>query len=152
MEFMVIILLLAGLYFITTVFNKFQTYTLTMYEKDLQSFLSGIDYDEIAEQNDTIETKQRKRREQYWKVLKSARNLHYAHDHCEACNRYSDSLEAHHVTYENLNYETVDDIRLLCNECHTRIHQILGYDKTTKYPIDIVKKDVLQNMEETKMD
>lgn len=40
---------------------------------------------------------------------------------CEKCNS-KENLCLHHLTYERLGHETQEDIMVLCNDCHKKIH------------------------------
>ena len=40
---------------------------------------------------------------------------------CETCGERR-RLEAHHTSYEREGRETVDDLRMLCRDCHQRAH------------------------------
>jgi len=68
-----------------------------------------------------------------WEALKLLR-LIIAKDRCECCGSTT-RLELHHVTYERLTNEDIDDVRIVCRSCHQNIHDKLGTDRTTKYPI-----------------
>lgn len=72
-----------------------------------------------------------------WKQLKLER-LRIAQHKCESCGS-THNLHLHHITYERLTQELIEDVVILCNGCHTHIHSILGYDRTTLYPISIIK-------------
>lgn len=75
-----------------------------------------------------------------WAKLKQTR-LKIAQNKCECCSS-THRLHLHHVTYERLTQEHIDDVAILCggiNGCHNRIHNILGYDRTTLYPISTIK-------------
>lgn len=41
---------------------------------------------------------------------------------CQRCGAH-DHLEVHHRSYENLGRETLDDLEVLCDECHDREHE-----------------------------
>jgi 5-methylcytosine-specific restriction endonuclease McrA len=56
---------------------------------------------------------------------------------CEVCGS-DEKLEAHHNTYARLGNENLEDLNLLCRNCHQEIHNILGYDRRTKYNISIL--------------
>lgn len=76
-----------------------------------------------------------------WHTLKNQR-LKIAQYKCECCGSTT-QLQCHHITYERLTAEHIDDLVILCgglNGCHQRIHNLLGYDRTTEYPISILKK------------
>ena len=80
-----------------------------------------------------------------WYLLKTKR-LIIANYKCECCGSNS-QLQCHHITYERLTRERIDDLVILCggsNGCHQRIHNLLGYDRTTEYPISILKNCTCQ--------
>lgn len=75
-----------------------------------------------------------------WQNLKKQR-LTIAQHKCEYCGSVY-QLQCHHITYERLTMEHIDDLIILCggsNGCHQRIHNLLGYDRTTEYPISVLK-------------
>ena len=75
-----------------------------------------------------------------WHNIKNER-LKIAQYKCECCGS-TNQLQCHHITYERLTREHIDDLAILCggsNGCHQRIHDLLKYDRTTKYPISILK-------------
>ena len=69
-----------------------------------------------------------------WKQLKADR-LAVANYKCESCGS-EHNLELHHITYEQLTAEHIDDLRILCNICHNKLQAQLGYDRKTLYPIN----------------
>lgn len=75
-----------------------------------------------------------------WHAIREKR-LAFAQHKCEVCSS-TESLQCHHITYERLTNEHIDDLAILCggsNGCHQRIHDLLGYDRATEYPISILK-------------
>ena len=75
-----------------------------------------------------------------WQQLRNTR-LRIAHHKCESCGS-THQLQCHHITYQRLTNEHIDDLAILCggsNGCHQRIHNLLGYDRTIEYPISILK-------------
>lgn len=76
-------------------------------------------------------------RTEQWKQLKLER-LRIAQYKCESCGS-THNLHLHHITYERLTQERIEDVAVLCNECHNYLHSVLGYDRTTLYPISIIK-------------
>lgn len=48
---------------------------------------------------------------------------------CEAC-ACAKNLHVHHVTYERLGAEEVSDLRILCENCHDRLH--IAFDESRK--------------------
>ena len=72
-----------------------------------------------------------------WRTLKFSR-LMIAQYKCESCGSFH-NLNLHHITYERLTQEALEDVAILCGGCHTKLHNILGYDRTTLYPISIIK-------------
>jgi hypothetical protein len=75
-----------------------------------------------------------------WKALKKQR-LVLAKHKCEVpgCTTVH-NLECHHVTYERLTIEYIEDLRIVCRTHHQAIHNKLGYDRATDYPISILKE------------
>lgn len=53
---------------------------------------------------------------------------------CQSCGSQS-SLNCHHITYEDLGLESLDQLITVCTTCHTALHKHLGYDRTTIYQI-----------------
>lgn len=51
-----------------------------------------------------------------WFVLKYVRSL------CERCGGIY-KLNVHHKTYEHLGHEKLEDLEVLCRECHARQHE-----------------------------
>ena len=49
---------------------------------------------------------------------------------CVICGA-TDDLNVHHITYKHLGYEPLKDLRTLCSDCHTDIHEQVGYPQTT---------------------
>ena len=72
---------------------------------------------------------------------KSVRRLVLSRDNhcCKACTSTS-SLNIHHITYKRLGDERLSDVVCLCNNCHTKLHDILGYDRETEYPIEVLNE------------
>ena len=70
-----------------------------------------------------------------------ALTLSRAGNKCEHCGS-TNSLQCHHTSYEWLSEggeNELADLAILCSFCHNRIHEIAGYDRTTKYPISLLK-------------
>lgn len=72
-----------------------------------------------------------------WKALKQQR-LALANNACEHCGCKS-NLHLHHVTYKRLGAEELSDLRIVCFSCHNKIHEKLGKDRLTDYPLSILK-------------
>lgn len=73
-----------------------------------------------------------------WNILRAvvlSRDKHC----CQHCNS-TNNLEVHHITYENLGAEKLDQLVTVCRNCHQQIHDKLGYDRVTEYPISILKE------------
>ena len=87
----------------------------------------------------SAEEKQAYMKSDKWHMLKQAR-LAKADYECEACGS-THRLELHHETYERLGDEYLSDLKVVCHSCHTKIHEILGYDRLTEYPISVLKEN-----------
>ena len=81
----------------------------------------------------TAQEKSEHMQSQYWFNLKQYR-LALANYVCESCGT-SGPLELHHVDYSNLLAENINDVRVICRQCHQTVHNRLGYDRTTIYNI-----------------
>ncbi len=55
-------------------------------------------------------------RSKRWKLLKQARR-NLTNNRCERCGR-ADYLELHHLHYQTLGNESLEDVELLCESCH----------------------------------
>ncbi|HNT25855.1 MAG TPA: HNH endonuclease signature motif containing protein [Anaerolineales bacterium] len=62
---------------------------------------------------------------QRWKDLRQEA-IRDGDGRCWECgvNQYSKRLELHHLTYEHLGKETLDDVELLCPDCHHREDEV----------------------------
>jgi hypothetical protein len=55
-----------------------------------------------------------------WAGIKKA--IHYIYeDECYIC-RSKDKLHVHHKTYDRIYHEDLDDLVLVCEDCHEKIH------------------------------
>lgn len=90
---------------------------------------------EYSNQFCSAEVKAKYLRSAKWKQLKNKRAIIAFHK-CEVedCTE-AHGLHLHHVTYERLLNEHIDDVRLVCHKHHQEIHDKLGYDRTTYFPI-----------------
>ena len=70
------------------------------------------------------------------KEWRSIRNQVFTRDNhtCQSCGSQS-SLNCHHIFYDRLGAENLEDLTTLCTTCHTALHKRLGYDRTTTYNI-----------------
>ena len=101
---------------------------------NIDQYLSGYDGNMFM----SAEDKQAYMHSNKWKNLKKYRMI-IANNKCEVlgCNE-TDNLQLHHITYENLGDEDINDVRIVCGDHHQQIHDKLGYDRTTEYPITII--------------
>ncbi len=68
-----------------------------------------------------------------WKAL---RKLVIARDKCCQLTGDVTDLEVHHITYDNLSNEYLEDLVLLSREAHQFVHDYYGsYDRCNTYPI-----------------
>ncbi len=83
----------------------------------------------------TKQQKQQYMQSSQWSTLKQQR-LAIANHQCESANcQATTNLECHHLTYERLTQENLDDLLILCRYHHQQIHDKLGYDRATTYNI-----------------
>lgn len=81
----------------------------------------------------SAENKQTYMLSEEWQELRTLVFIRDKHT-CQSCGSQT-SLNCHHITYEDLGMETLDQLTTLCTTCHTALHKRLGYDRTTLYPI-----------------
>ena len=56
----------------------------------------------------------------------------------------SQNLEVHHITYDNLGAEYLEDLVLLSRKAHQFVHDYYGsYDRTNTYPIEPLKNNLI---------
>lgn len=84
-----------------------------------------------------------KYKEKYYKYLKSSKwrlkrqqKFDQVGRRCEECGSLN-KLHIHHLTYDRLYVEKLDDLKVLCEKCHSEAHKIINKDKKRK---TIVKK------------
>ena len=53
---------------------------------------------------------------------------------CQICGSQH-SLQCHHISYAHLGDEPMEHLTTLCNSCHTSLHNQLGYDRKTVFPV-----------------
>ena len=77
-----------------------------------------------------------------WK-LKRKQRLKLDNYQCAVCShnglRCSQKLEVHHITYDNLGNENINDIVSLCRDHHQQIHDHYGYDYSNIFPINTIR-------------
>lgn len=49
-----------------------------------------------------------------------------ARDHCERCRHATERLVVHHVRYRERGKERLDDLLVMCTDCHAQIHAVLS--------------------------
>lgn len=59
----------------------------------------------------------------HWKRLRTKKLEEYS-SRCQLCNS-SSYIQVHHRTYENLGNELLDDLTILCSNCHKKFHNKL---------------------------
>jgi len=67
----------------------------------------------------------------YWRQIKKARKALDNHQ-CTQCSSTED-LTVHHITYERLGKEDINDLITLCKVCHVNIHKIMRKENVKKY-------------------
>ena len=69
-----------------------------------------------------------------WKALRLA-TLKRDHYTCQQCGIYNVPLDVHHIHYNNLGNEPLEDLVCVCRSCHQEIHNLLGYSHYGYYAI-----------------
>jgi len=84
-----------------------------------------------ANQFMSAEDKLRYLRSSKWTVLRTS-VLIRDNSTCQSCGS-KNNLHIHHITYEKLGDERMEDLVTLCSICHQEVHDRLGYDRTTVF-------------------
>lgn len=72
-----------------------------------------------------------------WKELKQTK-LRQSYYICQVCGT-TKKLELHHLTYERLTKERLEDVVILCRHCHQLQHDTYGLSRDTIY-LPIIRK------------
>lgn len=68
-------------------------------------------------------------RSDHWQEIR-AKALASSNFCCQGCSA-TKKLQVHHLTYNTLGSETVDDLMVLCDSCHSLSHELLGEMRAT---------------------
>ncbi len=67
----------------------------------------------------------------HWRIKKDQYKKEYE---CKCCMCESTkNLNLHHMTYENIGHENLNDLCYLCKDCHNALHKMLGDTKLSSY-------------------
>ena len=82
-------------------------------------------------------------RSEYWYDLKhlALERSNHCCTHCKSKRR----LVLHHLHYCTLGAEGINDVVIICQPCHQRIHDLTGYDRTDLHYLDILQIDGKDN-------
>jgi len=64
---------------------------------------------------------------------------------CQSCHSTYD-LSVHHLHYESLGNESPDHLVTLCQPCHSKLHELLGYDRKSHFEISRLKNEKTLNV------
>lgn len=56
-----------------------------------------------------------------WRELRKKALEYYGHE-CMECKRTDGVMQVHHITYENMGNESLEDVIILCKSCHYKEH------------------------------
>lgn len=77
-----------------------------------------------------------------WKTLRNAK-LAKRRGKCQLCGHVSFSNDVHHVVYRRIWDVRLNDLRVLCRECHDWVHAILEqYPKLSRLPRNVIWKTI----------
>lgn len=69
-----------------------------------------------------------------WQALRNQVLLRDHHTCCK-CGLSPSSLDIHHIRYDHLGKEPLEDLVSLCRKCHQEVHDKYGYDLNREFPI-----------------
>lgn len=85
----------------------------------------------------------------HWEIIKerfyNKKILNNERIICSCCEIPDKTLNLHHLTYENLGEENLDELSLLCTDCHTELHEERYFVPPPKIEPPIEKIDKLQS-------
>lgn len=58
-----------------------------------------------------------------WKEKRKIK-LKQVNNKCQLCNASNTELHVHHNNYDNLGHESINDLTVLCKDCHEKFHDI----------------------------
>ena len=88
--------------------------------------------EEVKNYRDYLRTK-------HWKNIKKMYNKMYKYE-CSCCGSNKTGLHLHHITYDRVGNEEIDDLVYLCKECHNKIHSIITETKDSSVLQELKKK------------
>ena len=88
--------------------------------------------------NITPKEKQKYLSSKKWKKLRDKLLDEYSYK-CAHCGD-THNLNIHHITYERWKHERIDDLVVLCEKCHTRLHERSGYDYNKTHPTTFISR------------
>lgn len=138
------IFIISSLIFFSYNYRK-STFYSSEDSRELNEYLYGFDFNKVVRAKSkptpepliSRESKQNYLSSPQWQTLKRQR-LALANHKCENC-RSTSKLELHHVTYVRLMNEHINDVAILCNSCHSKLHKLTGYDRLTLHHLIYLK-------------
>ncbi len=117
------------------IYELFVKNTDSEYENPYRNIDTSLDYLN-KKGNKYMSTKEKEKymKGEQWKALRILTRLRDG-SKCRVCGSMR-NLNCHHIHYDNLGNEELDDLVTLCENCHTKLHEELGYDRNGYYPIN----------------
>lgn len=79
--------------------------------------------EEVRSYEDYLRTK-------HWKNIKNEYSKRYERE-CVCCGEREGNLHLHHLTYERIGNEEMEDLVYLCKKCHMNLHRIINSTEET---------------------
>lgn len=77
-----------------------------------------------------------------WRTLRDA-TIYRKRARCQLCGHVSKSNDVHHVVYRRIWDVRLNDLRVLCRNCHTWVHALLErYPRLSKLPKTLIWKTI----------
>jgi len=61
---------------------------------------------------------------EHWKRIKQAYMISNRPKECWCCKTKDQPLDLHHLHYQNVGNEQLEDLELLCRTCHAEVHRV----------------------------
>lgn len=86
----------------------------------------------------------------HWRLKKNEYSREYENKCCMC--ESTKNLNLHHMTYENIGHENLNDLCYLCKDCHNALHKMLEDTKLSSYLKNFREKKINKKLKYQKCD
>ena len=112
--------------------GEFELYRLEEYRENV-SFDKKLIYESVSYSNYLTSPKGKYHQYLFTPEWKEKRELAFQRDNytCQECKKHP-AIHAHHLTYDRIYHEKIEDLQSVCAECHAEIHHRQLIDRINK--------------------